>query len=151
MAMALGIFNDKIMPGITTINKVADDVHNERLNIATEHWHCGDMDVAFINSKGFGGNNATAVVMSPQVTLAMMSKRYGEQAMNEYQAKLAIVEQAQSAYRQRANQGEFDIIYKFGEGMLDENGIDITHESLRFSEFKHKITLPTNNPFSDMV
>ncbi len=151
MAMALGIFNDNIMPGVTTIDKVADDVHNDRLNIATDHWHCGDMDVAFINSKGFGGNNATAAVFSPKVTLAMMSKRYGEQAMNEYQQKLALVEQAQDAYRQRANQGEFDIIYKFGEGLLDESAIEINDLSLSFSEFKHKITLPTKNPFADMV
>ena len=151
MAMALGIFNDKIMPGVTTIDKVADDVHNQRLNIATQHWDCGDMDVAFINSKGFGGNNATATVFSPKATLAMMSKRYGEQVMNEYQQKLALVEQAQDVYRQRANQGEFDIIYKFGEGLLDENAIDISDDSLRFAEFKHAVALPTENPFSDMV
>ena len=151
MAMALGIFSDNIMPGVTTIDKVADDVHNDRLNIATDHWHCDDMDVAFINSKGFGGNNATAVVFSPKITLAMMSKRYGEQAMDEYQQKLALVEQAQDAYRQRANQGQFDVIYKFGEGLLDENAIEINDESLSFAEFKHKIALPTQNPFADMV
>ena len=151
MAMALGVFNDNIMPGVTTIDKVADDVHNDRLNIATQHWHCGDMDVAFINSKGFGGNNATAVVLSPKVTLAMMSKRYGEQAMNEYQIKLSLIEQAQERYRKRANQGEYDLIYKFGKGLLDEEAIEINEDSLRFSEFKFSIELPTENPFSDMV
>ena len=151
MAMALGVFNDNIMPGVTTIDKVADDVHNARLNIATEHWHCGDMDVAFINSKGFGGNNATAAVFSPKVTLAMMTKRYGQEAMNEYQQKLELVEQAQEQYRQRANQGQFDIIYKFGEGLLDEDTLEINHDSLRFAEFKNGIVLPTENPFKDMV
>lgn len=151
MAMALGVFNDSIMPGVTTIDKVADDVHNDRLNIATEHWYCGDMDVAFINSKGFGGNNATATVFSPKITIAMMSKRYGEKAMAEYNQKLSLVEQAQAQYRQRANQGEFDLIYKFGEGLLDEDAIAITEESLSFTEFKHKIALPTQNPFADMV
>lgn len=151
MAMALGIFSDKIMPGITTIDKVADDVHNKRLNIATEHWHCSDMDVAFINSKGFGGNNATAAVFSPEVTLAMLTKRYGEQAMNDYQQKLELVEQAREIYRQRANQGEFDIIYKFGKGLLDENDIEINEDSLTFAEFKHAVALPTVNPFADMV
>ena len=151
MAMALGIFSDNIMPGVTTIDKVAEDVHNERLNIATEHWHCDDMDVAFINSKGFGGNNATAAVFSPKVTLAMLTKRYSAQAMNDYQEKLTLVEQAQQAYRQCANQGEFDIIYKFGEGLLDENSIEINEHSLTFAEFKHAINLPSDNPFTDMV
>jgi acetoacetyl-[acyl-carrier protein] synthase len=151
IAMALGIFNDKIMPGITTIDKVADDVHNDRLNIATDHWHCGDMDAAFINSKGFGGNNATATVFSPKVTLDMITKRYSDKEMNDYQQKLTLVEQAQTEYRQRANQGEFDLIYKFGEGLLDENTIEIKNDSLIFAEFKQAINLPTKNPFSDMV
>ena len=151
MAMALGIFSEKIMPGVTTIDKIADDVHSNRLNIATEHWHCGDMDVAFINSKGFGGNNATAAVFSPEVTLAMITKRYSEQVMTEYRQKLTLVEQAQALYCQRANQGEFDVIYKFGEGLLDEESIEITHDSLSFAEFKNVINLPTENPFSDMV
>jgi acetoacetyl-[acyl-carrier protein] synthase len=71
--------------------------------------------------------------------------------MTEYQQKLTVVEQAQAVYRHRANQGEFDIIYKFGEGLLDENAIDIADDSLTFAEFKHAIKLPTKNPFSDMV
>lgn len=151
MAMALGIFSDNIMPGVTTIDAVADDVHDDRLHIATDHWHCDDMDVAFINSKGFGGNNATAAVFSPKVTLSMMSKRYSEAQMQQYQEKLVNVEKAQDVYRQRANQGEFDIIYKFGEGLLDEASIDITDASLQFAEFKHAINLPSENPFADMV
>jgi len=151
MAMALGIFSDNIMPGITTIDKVADDVYNEHLNIATDHWHCPDMDIAFINSKGFGGNNATATVFSPKVSLAMMEKRYGSEAMQSYQQKLASVEKAQQVYRDNANKGQFDLIYKFGEGLLKEEDIELTGDSLRFAEFKNSIALPSNNPFEDMV
>ena len=109
------------------------------------------MDAAFINSKGFGGNNATATVFSPKVTLDMITKRYSDKEMNDYQQKLTLVEQAQTEYRQRANQGEFDVIYKFGEGLLDENTIEIKDDSLIFAEFKQAINLPTKNPFSDMV
>jgi len=107
--------------------------------------------VAFINSKGFGGNNATATLFSPKVTLAMMTKRYGEPAMQAYQQKLTVVEQAQQAYRQRADQGEFDVIYKFGDGLLDESAIEINSDSLSFAEFKHSVALPSDNPFADMV
>jgi acetoacetyl-[acyl-carrier protein] synthase len=151
MAMALGIFSDNIMPGITTIDEVATDVHNEHLNIATEHWQCPDMDIAFINSKGFGGNNATATVFSPKVSLAMMEKRYGATAIEAYQTKLADVEKAQQAYRDNANNGQFDLIYKFGEGLLDEGKIELTSDSLTFAEFKNGIALPSKNPFDDMV
>ena len=151
MAMALGIFSDNIMPGITTIDKVADDVHNEHLNIATEHWHCPDMDIAFINSKGFGGNNATATVFSPKVSIAMMEKRYGVEAMASYQQKLVAVEQAQQVYRDNANNGQFDLIYKFGEGLINEDEMEITHANLTFAEFKNSINLPSKNPFDDMI
>jgi acetoacetyl-[acyl-carrier protein] synthase len=151
MAMALGIFSDNIMPGITTIDEVADDVHNQHLHIATDHWHCPDMDIAFINSKGFGGNNATATVFSPKVTLSMMEKRYGSDAMQAYQDKLASVEQAQQVYRDNANKGQFDLIYKFGEGLLNEENIELTTDSLTFAEFKNSIALPSQNPFDDMV
>ncbi len=151
MAMALGIFSDNIMPGITTIDEVAEDVHNEHLNIATDHWHCPDMDIAFINSKGFGGNNATATVFSPKVSLAMMEKRYGAEAMETYQQKLVEVEKAQQVYRDNANDGQFDLIYKFGEGLINEADIELTSDSLTFAEFKNSIALPNQNPFDDMV
>ncbi|TPH17301.1 beta-ketoacyl synthase [Litorilituus lipolyticus] len=151
MAIALGVFHDNIMPGVTTIDEVAEDVHNQHLNIATDHWHCPDMDIAFINSKGFGGNNATATVLSAKVSLDMLSKRYGEAAMTSYQEKLSQVETAQQQYRDNANQGQFDIIYKFGEGLLDEEAIEINNEQLSFAEYKHAIDLPSQNPFSDMV
>ena len=150
MAIALGVFSHNIMPGVTTIDKVASDVHNQHLNIATEHWHCPDMDVAFINSKGFGGNNATATLLSPKVTLAMLQKRYGDKVMAEYNLKLAEVEIAQKANKLKADQGDFDIIYKFGENLIDESEMTFDQKSISMTEFKNVINLPTQNPFSDM-
>jgi len=151
VAMALGIFAENIMPGITTIDKVADDVYAERLNIATDHWHCEEMDVAFINSKGFGGNNATATLFSPNITLSMMEKRHGEQAMACYQDKLVSVEQSQEVYREKANNAQFEIIYKFGDGVLADEDVEITTENITLTGFAKNIDLPQNNPFEDMV
>lgn len=151
VAMALGIFAENIMPGITTIDKVADDVYAERLNIATDHWHCEEMDVAFINSKGFGGNNATATLFSPNITLSMMEKRHGEQAMAGYQDKLVSVEQSQEVYREKANNAQFEIIYKFGDGVLADEDVEITTENITLTGFAKNIDLPQNNPFEDMV
>ncbi len=150
MAMALGIFAHNIMPGITTIDEVAADVYDEHLNISTQHWQCKDMDIAFINSKGFGGNNATAAVFSPSVSLAMLTKRHGEQAMADYREKLVDVEQAQQRYQEKADLGQFDIIYKFGDGLIDDSELELTTESINMPGFKHLIDLPTNNPFDDM-
>lgn len=150
MAIALGVFSHNIMPGITTIDEIASDVHNEHLNIATEHYYCHEMDVAFINSKGFGGNNATATVLSAKVSLSMLTKRYSAEAIAAYHDKLSTVEQAQQQYCDKANNGEFDIIYRFGQGLIDEDTMEITQDSVTFAEFDQHIALPSDNPFADM-
>ncbi|WP_426358869.1 beta-ketoacyl synthase [Pseudocolwellia sp. HL-MZ19] len=149
--MALGIFAHNIMPGINTIDKVADDVYDEHLKITTEHWDCGDMDVAFINSKGFGGNNATAILLSPAVTLTMLEKRHGSEVFKAYLEKTEQVTQAQKVYQDKADNGEFDLIYRFGNGMIEENDIVITKENMSIPNFGIGIDLPTENPFSDMT
>lgn len=151
VAMALGIFSHNIMPGVTTIDKVADDVYDERLNIATEHWDCQEMDVAFINSKGFGGNNATATLFSPNVSLNMMKKRHGESAFSAYEAKLESVQKAQRIYQEKADMAQFDIIYKFGDGVLTDDDLSMTSEEIAMTGFEQKIVLPQHNPFEDMV
>jgi acetoacetyl-[acyl-carrier protein] synthase len=151
LAWALGVFAHNIIPGITTIDKVADDVHDERLNIALDHWQCHDMDVAFINSTGFGGNNATATILSPSKTLSMLAKRHGADAMASYQQKLIEVQAAQLRYQQQADHGLFEVIYRFGEGMIDDNDIVLTQSSMKIPGFEHQIDLPQHNPFGDMV
>lgn len=149
--MALGIFTHNIMPGINTIDAVADDVYADHLKITTEHWDCGEMDVAFINSKGFGGNNATATLFSPSVTLSMIEKRYGKDVFNAYIDKTEKVLEAQKVYQEKADNGEFDLIYRFGEGMIEESDIVLTKDSMSIPNFEHEIELPKNNPFSDMI
>jgi len=151
ITMALGVFAHNIMPGISTIDKVAEDVYDQRLNIATEHWQCQDMDIAFINSKGFGGNNATATLFSPKVTLEMMEKRHGAEVMADYREKLTTVEAEQKAYQEKADNGQFELIYRFGVGVIDESGLELSQTSLSMPGFKHEIDLPQDNPFEDMV
>lgn len=151
VAMALGIFEHRIMPGITTIDKVADDVYNERLHIATEHWHCQQMDVAFINSKGFGGNNATATLFSPEVTLSMLEKRHGHEAMSCYQDKLSQVEANQNDYRIKADNAEFELINQFGQGVLSDEDLELDAKHIALKGFAHPINLVNKNPFADMI
>ncbi|SFC61305.1 beta-ketoacyl synthase [Pseudoalteromonas denitrificans] len=151
MAVALGIFEHNIMPGITTIDKVADDVHTEQLDIRTEHYKCPTQDIAFINSKGFGGNNATATVLSPTISLEMMAKRHGESAMVSYQEKLTSVEAAQLDYQTKINKGQYELIYKFGDGLIDESQIEITQNEITLPGFENPIILSQDNPFNDMV
>jgi acetoacetyl-[acyl-carrier protein] synthase len=43
------------------------------------------------------------------------------------------------------------LIYKFGEGLLNEADMELTSDNLSFAEFKNSIALPREKPFKDMV
>ncbi|NND81045.1 MAG: beta-ketoacyl synthase [Gammaproteobacteria bacterium] len=150
LSNALGVFADGIIPGIKTTHAVADDVADEHLEILLKD-KVAEMDVAFLNSKGFGGNNATATVLSPRIAEAMMAKRYGEAAWAEYQQRRVKVRERAQAYDRQAINGDLNIIYHFGEGMIDEAELEISADQLRLPEFSNPVPLKFDNPFADMV
>ena len=148
LATALGVFEYGILPGITTIDKVADDVHKERLNINCKHQACkNDMAVAIINSKGFGGNNASAVILSPNTTEILLEERYDEKIIEVYRDKLKKSIEASKEYFQKADYGEYTPIYKFGKNMITEEEILIDKESVTIKGLRNTIELPVNNKY----
>ncbi|MYM62318.1 beta-ketoacyl synthase [Pseudomaricurvus sp. HS19] len=148
---ALGSFHYGLIPGIKTIDKVADDVYAERLDISVQDIRKQGLDVAFINSKGFGGNNATGVVLSPEVAKRMMQKRYGDEAMAQHAARSQAVEARAEAYEQRALHGQFDVIYSFGEKLMDDSQLGITDATLSVPGWDHAIEYPKDTRYQDMV
>ncbi len=149
---ALGSFRYGMVPGIKTIDKVADDVHSERLQISTQDIKMDRIDVSFINSKGFGGNNATGVVISPNVVKRMLAKRYSTDEMAGYTAKLAKVEVAANEYDQKALQGEFSIIYHFGQDMINDQLLTITDKQLKVPGWDRAVEYSTaDTRYEDML
>ncbi len=148
----LGIFAQGILPGITTIDRVADDVLQKRLSISTEHRELeSPMDVAFLNSKGFGGNNATASILSPTMTEKMLAKRYGQKAMAAYQVRREHTRETANNYHEEFLKGNYQVIYKFGEDMLDEKSIEIDQNSLRIPGYGEVIDLKKESIYKDMT
>jgi len=149
---ALGIFRHGILPGIKTINAVADDVYDDRLNISVQDVNvgAGAMDVAFINAKGFGGNNATGVVFSPQITESMMAKRHGDK-FAEYQQKRNETRKNLKQVECQVERCELKPIYRFGEGMIDESEIKISKTAVQVPGFDNAVNLDFDNEFSDMI
>jgi acetoacetyl-[acyl-carrier protein] synthase len=132
---------------------VADDDLDERLNISKTAIDkgAGNIDVAFLNSKGFGGNNATATVLSPQVVETMLAKRYSTKEMAAYESRRKQVRDKASAYDVAATQGHFDTIYHFGQDLIDENDIQMTDKEMRIPGFTNPIDLKMTNRFKDMM
>ncbi|NQY38960.1 MAG: beta-ketoacyl synthase [Henriciella sp.] len=153
LAAALGCFKYGVLPGIKTIDGVADDVHQDRLSLGPDHQQRipEDVEVAILNSKGFGGNNASAVVLSPTRTEAMLEKRYGADAMKAYLGKREASLAASDAYIAKADCGEYAPIYRFGEAQIQEDDIEISETAVKVQGLANAIALPTENPFSDMT
>jgi len=153
LVVSLGVFKYGLIPGIKTIDKVADDVLNDRLNISTQDIDkgAGNVDVAFLNSKGFGGNNATAAVLSPQVVETMLAKRYSADEITAYESRREQVRANAIAYDASATQGNFDTIYRFGQDLIDENDIVMSKSEIQVPGFANSIDLSMVNRFEDMV
>lgn len=149
LANALGSFADGIITGIKTINRVADDVIDQRLEILLEDKNA-EMDVVFLNSKGFGGNNATATVLSPNKVESMMESRYGAEKIEQYRQKRETVRAVAAEYDRAASNGDLNVIYNFGNGIIEDHEITITDSSVSIDNFAHSINLSFENPYSDM-
>ncbi|MAZ86346.1 MAG: beta-ketoacyl synthase [Cellvibrionaceae bacterium] len=148
---ALGTFKYGLVPGIKTIDKVADDVHQKNLNISTEDTKRDDLEVAFINTKGFGGNNATGVVLSPSAVERMLAKRHSSAEIKAYEEKLTTVEAAANSYDQQATRGNFNIVYNFGEGLIDDQAMALSGDGIEIPGVDKKITFQTENRYADMI
>ncbi len=149
---SLGTFKYGVLPGLKTIDEVASDVHQDHLFIplkdekrSAQSWDC-----AFLNSKGFGGNNATATILSPHVVMAMLNKRHGSAAMAAYKSKQVQTEIKAGLYDEQASHGDLSVIYKFGEPMINEETIQITKDSIKFANFVKAIALPKSHLYEDM-
>ncbi|MCZ6710430.1 MAG: beta-ketoacyl synthase [Gammaproteobacteria bacterium] len=152
LAVALGMWEHGWMPGITTIDHIADDVHDSHLQLPIDHLELGveNIDGAFVNSKGFGGNNATGFFVSPARTREMLNKRWGNKAMAGYLARNEAVEQAALSYDEAMDRGEVKPIYQFGQGVLHREDLKISRKQIEIPGFAVPVNLELENPYPDM-
>lgn len=148
---ALGTFKYGLLPGIKTVDRFADDIHDEHLSLSMRDVRRDDLEVCFINSKGFGGNNATGVLLSQQVTEKMLRKRHGEAAFADYCARREATREAARRYDEQALKGQFDILYHFGQGMIDDHAIELSPEGIKVPGFRQAIRFKKDERFSDML
>lgn len=152
LSAILGAWQDGLVPGISTIDHIADDVHDSNLNLSMRHTEIDPeaMPAAFVNSKGFGGNNATGLFLSPQQTLKMLTKRWGRQQLRSYQTKAEDIAAKAHAYDSKADDGSVLPIYKFGEGVLAGDDLGLSPHDLSIPGFSQTVRLDLDNPYSDM-
>ncbi|MAH73478.1 MAG: beta-ketoacyl synthase [Cellvibrionales bacterium TMED49] len=152
LVSALGTFKYDIVPGIKTIQNIAPDVAQERAIFPIDDMDVSgrQMDVAFINAKGFGGNNATATVLSPQVVNKMLQRRHSK-VFDAYLSRRDHVTSAATEYAKRADAGQLGVIYRYGEPLLDEEDISIDRNGITISGFHQPVSFESENPWTDMT
>ncbi|MCW7552367.1 beta-ketoacyl synthase [Endozoicomonas gorgoniicola] len=145
----LGVWDQGIIPGIRTINHLAEDVHASHLNILTDHHDAGvnGIDMTLVNAKGFGGNNATALIMSPDVVLSMMQKKHGEKATTAWEHRQENTRERQQEYEDQYQQGTMTPIYQFGQGVLNGDELDYTDQKLSVPGYGRAMNLNLENPY----
>jgi acetoacetyl-[acyl-carrier protein] synthase len=153
LAAVLGTWQHGVLPGITPIDHIAEDVHHDHLNLPLGHVALEEDQraAAFINSKGFGGNNATGLFLSPTVTEQMLERRWGKQKMLDWRKRNEAVSEKAAAYDAVADHPETPAIYQFGEGVIDGEDLQISTQEIRIPGFGHPVRLDLENPWPDMT
>lgn len=151
--LSLGVWEHGILPGITTTNAIADDVYNDGLKFQLQHEHYGKEHFhgALLNSKGFGGNNGTAVLLSPFKTMEMLRKRYSSEQLTQYEANLEKSKIAAKEYNQAAIHGETKPIYHFGHNVLSGYELEITEDDIKIPGYLNPVDLEVSSEFEDLI
>jgi acetoacetyl-[acyl-carrier protein] synthase len=148
---ALGLWRYGILPGILSTERVAQDVHTAGLDFVLQHREVGaqGMDAVLINSKGFGGNNATASVLAPHVALRMLEKKHGRAAMAEHARRNEPVQAAITTYDEGMTAGQIAPIYRFDHQVVDSDGVCLSGQSLHIEGRQRTVNLDLPNPYAD--
>ncbi len=148
---ALGVWSEGLLPGISTISALAEDVSHKQLQLATEHTELApeQASVALINAKGFGGNNASAVLLSPQRTEDLLAARHGRRALAAWRRRREAVAVRAADYDAASSRAELRPSYRYGEGVLAGAELQLRDGELRVPGWEQPLCLTVPNPYLD--
>ena len=139
---ALGAMETQHFSGICTIPKIADDVFTENLDFYLQDQAFDKQkDIVMINSKGFGGNNATASVASANLTMSLIEKRYSKTDITKWEAKRETVLENRKVEKEKAINGSIEPIYEFDKDVLDLADLEVKKNHIKTSTgFNYKLS-----------
>jgi len=146
----LGVWHHGIIPGIATIEGIADDVRQDNLAFSIEHREVDpeQQKYAIVNSKGFGGNNASATMLSPAVTRKMLRARYSDSEWADWERANETVREQQQGYDDEMIAGTRRPVYKFDHGVLLDDDVEVGARSMRVGA--NTVELDLQSPYDDM-
>ena len=135
LMVALGIWNQGIIPGINTTNQLAQDVSSENLKFCLKNTEVEKetIDTIFLNAKGFGGNNGSCGVVSPYFIESLLDKK----TLDKHKTMVSETNYAREEYFEQSINGSYELIYKSNEEIVDPDvDMTITKDRVTLKNFK---------------
>ncbi|KAA0874655.1 beta-ketoacyl synthase [Nitrincola tapanii] len=148
---ALGVWKYGIIPGLITTPEIAGDVHQSNLKLPLQHLDVGveGMDSVLINAKGFGGNNASALLLSPLATEKLLQQRYATETLTHWQKARESVRETAQAYDQAQIRGQARPIYRYDHQVLTGEDLTISDREIKLPGYAQAISVDVDNPYAD--
>ncbi|WP_372782448.1 beta-ketoacyl synthase [Litorivivens sp.] len=150
LAATLGVWAEGILPGIATVSRFADDIHTSNLSLSQAHREI-DCDIALLNSKGFGGNNATATAFSPAATRRLLEAKHGKRVLAQWQAKEEAVAVEAARYDDKAISGTANVIYRFDHQVLSGEELTLSDTEISLPGYAQPVSLAVETPYADWL
>ena len=139
---AIGFWKHGFIPGINTTKKLAEDVYKNNLNFILEDAEKDkeSIDAIYLNAKGFGGNNASAGIISPKIAIDLAKEEFSKNEHLKYQQNKEKVLESSLNYQESCKKGDYRVIYRFNEEVLEGlEDIEISEEGIKLKGFKTSI------------
>ena len=128
----LGALESQKLTGICTIPKLADDVFKDNLDFFLDNKEFSSQkDIAFLNSKGFGGNNATSALISSSLTEELLQRRFTEKELKAWKKKREATLQLREKNFELAVNSDIEPIYEFDKDVLDLTDLEISKKNIK--------------------
>ena len=140
----LGVWDTGVMTGITTVESIAEDVATERLDFPLTTAEIESPTYALVNSKGFGGNNATAAVLGPEQTEALLRRCHGGAALSAWASRHNVVRDQRATWETARLQGDWSPAYFFDDGVITPDSVSVSRDTVTLAG--RQISLGQNLP-----
>ena len=128
----LGALESQKLTGICTIPKLADDVFKDNLDFFLENKEFNSQkDIAFLNSKGFGGNNATSALISSNLTEELLQRRFTDKELKAWKKKREATLKLREKNFELAVNSDIEPIYEFDKDVLDLTHLEISKKNIK--------------------
>ena len=128
----LGALESQKLTGICTIPKLADDVFKDNLDFFLDNKEFSSQkDIAFLNSKGFGGNNATSALISSSLTEELLQRRFTEKELKAWKKKREATLKLREKNFEQAVNSDIEPIYEFDKDVLDLTDLEISKKNIK--------------------